>query len=524
MNAVQKFDFRVPSLGACRVPSPVRFSTEYGDSIANYVSDSSRIVMQADLTYHNAQSIEDLGLIERAGPREFIYFNPTHVRAGIVTCGGLCPGLNDVIRAAVRCLWFRYGVRNIMGIRYGYHGLLQESLHAPMELNPQVIESIHRAGGSILGSSRGGGERIADIVDGMERLNMNMLLVIGGDGTQKGALRIAQEVIARGLKIAVVGVPKTIDNDISFVQRSFGFETAVAKATEAVWSAHAEASSALNGIGLVKVMGRQSGFIAAHTAIASHVVDIALVPEVPFTLMGAQGLFGVVHRRLQENGNVVIVVAEGAGQELLSQQAAGAAAAGAAAADVLAADGLAADGLAADVPTAVQNDGVAVGALAAVQKDGVAAGASAAGASAAGASAADGSAADVPTAVQKDASGNAVLADIGAYLQVKIKEYFAQQNVRINLKYINPSYIIRSAIATPADSLYCSRLATNAVHALMAGKTNILISLINNHFVHVPIHLAVSTQNSIDPESSLWRDVIESTGQPLIMNGSDSVV
>ena len=473
MDAVQKFDFRVPSLGECRVPSPVRFSTEYGDCVANYVSDSSRIVMQADLTHYDAQSIEDLGLIERAGPREFVYFNPTHVRAGIVTCGGLCPGLNDVIRAAVRCLWLRYGVRNIVGIRYGYHGLLQESQHAPMELNPQVIESIHRAGGSVLGSSRGGGERTGDIVDGMERLNLNMLLVIGGDGTQKGVLRIAQEVIARGLKIAVVGVPKTIDNDISFVQRSFGFETAVAKATEAVWSAHAEASSALNGIGLVKVMGRQSGFIAAHTAIASHVVDIALVPEVPFALMGEQGLFGVMHRRLQENGSVVVVVAEGAGQELLSQQAAGASAAGASAADV---------------PAAVQKDA---------------------------------SVADASAAVQKDASGNAVLADIGAYLQVKIKEYFAQQNVRINLKYINPSYIIRSAIATPADSLYCSRLATNAVHAAMAGKTNILISLINNHFVHVPIHLAISTQNSIDPESSLWRDVIESTGQPLTMSNTD---
>lgn len=449
MEHAESIDFRVRSLGACRIPSPVSFSTEYGDCIANYVPDSSRIVFQVDMTYKNMDSlsIHDLGLVERAGPREHIYFNPKHVRAGIVTCGGLCPGINDVVRGIVRGLWFRYGVRRVVGIRYGYHGFLPEGKESPMELTPQTIEGIHRAGGSMLGSSRGGGERVVEIVDGIERLNLNMLFVIGGDGTQKGAVAIAQEIEGRGLKISVVGIPKTIDNDLSFVQRSFGFETAVAKATEAVWSAYAEASSAENGIGLVKVMGRDSGFIAAHTAIASHVVDAVLVPEVPFRMDGAKGLLDVVRHRLRENGNAVVVVAEGAGQELLKAQA--------------------------------ESD------------------------------------------QERDASGNSILSDIGGYMERNIKRYFKQENILVNLKYINPSYIIRSAIAAPADSLYCSRLATNAVHAAMAGKTQAMISLVNNHFVHLPIQLAISTRNRIDPESSLWRDVIESTGQPLVMSGVD---
>ncbi len=445
------YDFNISNLGKAAIPSPIPFSTQYGDSIANYVHDDEKIVFQVDLARGRPDSIEGLGLLERAGPREKIYFNPQHVHVAIVTCGGLCPGINDVIRAMVRTLWYRYNCRRISGIRYGYHGFFPESTHAPMELSPAAVAEIHRIGGSILASSRGGGERTGDIVDGIERMNINVLFVIGGDGSQKGALHIAEEIERRGLKIAVVGIPKTIDNDINYIQRTFGFETAVAKATDAVLSAHVEASSVENGIGLVKVMGRDSGFIAAHTAIASHSVHLALVPEVPFDLEGENGIFSVIQQRLQVRGNLVVVVAEGAGQDLLQREAEAASEGGSGAAET-------------------------------------------------------------------DASGNAVLGDIGLFLRKRIPEHFRNHGKKVNLKYINPSYIVRGAVATPGDSIYCSRLATNAVHAAMAGKTKLLISLINNTFVHLPIALAVEQRNKIDPESSLWRDVIEATGQPLRMN------
>ena len=449
-------DFTVSRVGEARVNSPIQYSHVLGDRIANYVSDQNKILFRVALSENESRTctVPELGLLERAGPRDKIYFNPSHVNAGVVTCGGLCPGLNDVIQAIVKCLWHRYGVRRIRGIRFGYRGLLEESTAPLIDLTPHTVEGIHNVGGSILGSSRGSGERTAEIVDGIESLNLNMLFVIGGDGTQKGALMIAKEIMRRKLKIAIIGVPKTIDNDLSFIQKSFGFETAVTKATEAVWGAHAEANSAINGIGLVKVMGRQSGFIAAHTAIASHQVDFVLVPEVPFELEGQNGLFANLKRRLARDGHAVIVVAEGAGQTLLRTQT--------------------------------------------IERR-------------------------ASTSTPKtDASGNYKLADIGEYLHWAIRKWFAHHAIDGVIKYINPSYIIRSAVATPSDSLYCSRLGNNAVHAAMAGRTKTLISLVNNHFVHLPISLAVSTRNQIDPESALWRDVLEATGQPIRMVNSDS--
>ena len=442
---MKKYDFSITNLGAADIPSPLSFSTQYGDCIANYVSDEHKIIFQVDMMHGAYKTVDDLGLLERAGPREKIYFHPPDTHAAIVTCGGLCPGINDVIQALVRALWNRYGCRRISGIRYGYHGLLAENSVDSLELTPSLVAEIHRFGGSILASSRGGGERTAEIVDAIARMGIDMLFVIGGDGTQKGAFHIGEEIERRALKIAVVGIPKTIDNDLSFVQRSFGFETAVAKATDAVLSAHAEASSAKNGIGLVQVMGRESGFIAAHTAIGSHAVDIALVPEVPFELDGDNGLFALVEKRLAEQGNAVIVVAEGAGQELM-----------------------------------IQNT----------------------------------------HRTATDASGNVALGDIGAFMRAAINDHFRAIGTPISLKYINPSYIVRSAVATPADSLYCSRLATHAAHAAMSGKTKLLISVINNHFVHVPIALSIKQRNRIDPEGSLWRDVVDSTDQPLRMTSA----
>jgi 6-phosphofructokinase 1 len=433
-------DFSVPVLGEATIDSPITYSMVHGDAIANYVQDSEHILydIDADPTA-DSKPYSAKQLLQKAGPRRRIFFPPSDAHAGIVTCGGLCPGLNDVIRAITRCLWYRYGVRQISGFRFGYHGLLQENKLPVMDLNPDTVDDIHKIGGTVLGSSRGGGERTSEIVDTIERLDINMLFPIGGDGTQRGALAITDEIERRNLKIAVVGVPKTIDNDLAFIQRSFGFETAVAEATATVASAHTEAHSAINGIGLVKVMGRDSGFIAAHTALASHEVNFVLIPEVPFELEGESGFLEALRRRVERRNHAVVLVAEGAGQELLQTDAG------------------------------------------------------------------------------TDASGNRKLGDIGVYIRDRISQYFREIGITVNLKYIDPSYIIRSAVAAPTDSLYCFRLGNNAAHAAMAGKTRILISQVNNHFVHVPTEMAVSRRNRVDPESSLWRDVIESTHQPLLM-------
>lgn len=378
-------------------------------------------------------------VLQRAGPREKIYFNPSKVHAGVVTCGGLCPGLNDVIRAIVMCLWYHYGVRRISGIRFGLRGLLPAYQLPAMDLSPDVVSEIHHHGGTLLGSSRGGGERISEVVDEIERMNLNMLFVIGGDGSQKGALAISKEAEARGYTLAVVGIPKTIDNDLSYIERSFGFDTAVAAAVRVVSGAHVEAHDAVNGVGIVKLMGRESGFIAAHTALAINDVNFVLIPEVPFDLQGNNGLLAHLKRRLVERNHAVIVVAEGAGQDHLA------------------------------------------------------------------------------AAQERDASGNIRMGDIGVLIRDAAADYFKKENMEVNVKYIDPSYIIRSSAADPGDSLYCARLGTNAVHAAMSGKTRVLVSLVNNHFVHVPIKMATASRNSVDPESSLWRDVVNATGQPALM-------
>ncbi|MBN2181954.1 MAG: ATP-dependent 6-phosphofructokinase [Sedimentisphaerales bacterium] len=437
---MQKFDFTIPAFEERSVQSPVSLSERNDDYIANYVEDNERIIYNIETTRDERSiSFTQTDLIEKAGPREKIYFNPDLVHAGIVTCGGLCPGLNNVIRAIVMCLWYQYGVKRISGIQYGYRGFLEKFSLPVMQLRPEKVRDIHTRGGTILGSSRGYGDFVAEIVDSVEKMNLDMLFTIGGDGTQKGALNISRELEKRNLKIAVVGVPKTIDNDLSFVQKSFGFESAVSEAVKAVAGAHTEAENAINGIGIVKVMGRESGFIAAHTALANNDVNYVLIPEVPFDLDGENGLLRHLEKRLERRHHAVILVAEGAGQELLAASC-----------------------------------GV-------------------------------------------DASGNKKLGDIGIFLKDKISEYFRKKQIEINLKYIDPSYIIRSTPANPNDSIYCARLGTNAVHAAMAGKTEVLISLFNNHFVHIPISLAVSRKNRIDPDRELWCDVVMVTGQPRLM-------
>ncbi len=434
------YDFRIQKLGPCNILSPKPYSTAKVDSTMHYSSDDHYILRSNIAVASNVGSDYDPAwMLEGAGPREKIYFSPSHVNTAIVTCGGLCPGLNDVIRSITRTLWYFYGVKRINGIRYGYRGFRPEFKFVPMNLDPDIVDDIHNLGGTVLGTSRGYGE-VEPIVDALERMNINILFTIGGDGTQRGSLEISQEIEKRGLKIACVGIPKTIDNDIMFVHKSFGFDTAVSKAVEAVSAAHIEAKNAPDGVGLVKVMGRDSGFIAAHTTLSTSDVNFCLVPEVPFSLIGENGLFHSLERRLDRRHHAVILVAEGAGQNLL-------------------------------------ND----------------------------------------SRKSQDASGNRFYGDIGQYLKTEISRFLKSRRGEANIKYIDPSYIIRAAPANPADSYYCARLGANAVHAAMSGRTACIIGQWNNALVHVPIAMATIQRKQVDSTGALWRDVLESTHQPTHM-------
>ena len=425
-------DLEVPSLGKCAVDSPLKLSS--------YTDDGERVLIDISLdAFHKWRGKKiDPPSFEAAGPRAKIYFDPAATKSGIVSCGGLCPGINDVIRGLTMELYHRYHARNILGFRYGYEGLSPRCGHEPLELTPDMVQGIHEQGGTMLGSSRGP-QDIAEMVDTLVRLNISILFCIGGDGTLRGAQQIFREITHRNLKISVVGIPKTIDNDIMWIEKSFGYETAFSAAVQALRSAHVEAEGAYNGIGLVKLMGRQSGFITAGAALANSDANFVLIPEVPFPLEGPGGLFDSLRARLERRHHAVILVAEGAGQELLRKEAAD------------------------------------------------------------------------PGA---DASGNVRLMDIGSFLRDRISAYFKSMNMEITIKYIDPSYMIRSVPSNPSDSIYCSQLARNAVHAAMSGKTGIVVGRWKKVFTHVPIPLVTAGRSRIDPNEHLWRDVIESTGQP----------
>lgn len=419
-------DFTISRLGPCTVPSPM--SSTY------FVEDREHILFHRHLA--KIEEYLKAGVappsFEKAGPREKIYFDPSKLKCGIVTCGGLCPGLNDVIRAIVMSLFHHYGVCSVFGFLYGYEGLSYRYKHTPLELTPQSVARIHEEGGTILGSSRGP-QDVSEMVDTLERMNVGILFVIGGDGTLRGGQALSEEIRKRGLKIAVVGVPKTIDNDISYVERSFGFETAVTEAGGAILSAHTEAKGARNGVGLVKLMGRESGFIAAYASVAYNDVNYCLIPEVPFRL---EGLLHIIEERLQRKGHAVILVGEGAGQDLMQK------------------------------------------------------------------------------AEEKDASGNIRFSDIGMFLRDKINSHFKSLGKDLTLKYIDPSYTIRSVPANAHDSAFCLLLGQNAVHAGMTGRTNMVVGDWGGAFTHVPIPLAVSRRKKIDPDGPVWNTVLASTGQP----------
>jgi 6-phosphofructokinase 1 len=416
-------DLRVPTLGPCRFDSPK------GERRISFTSDSARI------RYHSEVDGDELSF-EQAGPRERLFFDPRETTAAFVTCGGLSPGLNNVIRSGFSELAHNYGVRRVLGLRDGYLGLNPESGRAPIVLTHEFVHHIHELGGTVLSSSRG--PQDPDVMaDFLEERQIDVLFCIGGDGTQRGAHALQQEVQKRGLAKSIVGIPKTIDNDIPFVWMSFGYATALERAEDVLRSAHTEAIGAPNGIGLVKLMGRDAGFIAAGAAVASQDANFVLVPEVAFPLEGEQGFLAVLDRRIADRGHALVVVAQGAGQHLFQSESGA-----------------------------------------------------------------------------RDASGNVRHQDIGLFLRDRITAHFEDRGIPINLKYIDPSYVIRSAPANTWDRILSDRMARSAVHAGMAGKTDVVIGWWNQALIHVPIRTCTAQKRRMVLTSDLWNAVLSTTGQP----------
>ena len=302
------YRFDVDTLGSCGVDSPVR------NRIFRNPGERCALTRDTQALARFAAAGDPPPSFERAGPHARIFHDPAWSRAAILTAGGLCPGLNHVIKGLVEILATEYGIRTIYGIRYGYAGFIPHYGYEPLLLDTDAVDTIHEQGGTMLGSSRGQ-QDVGEIVDTLSRMNINLLFCVGGDGSLRGAHAIAEECRRRRLAISVVGIPKTIDNDLQFVGRSFGFETAVAETTPIIQAAHMEAKGAPNGIGLVKLMGRDSGFIAAYAALANPVVNICLIPELDFEIDGPHGLLAALDRRFDSGkDHAVIVVAEGAGQ------------------------------------------------------------------------------------------------------------------------------------------------------------------------------------------------------------------
>jgi 6-phosphofructokinase 1 len=399
-----------------------------------FVSDDTFVPYQS--IHVNGEPPSNPSCFELAGPRARIFFDPAACGAGIVTCGGLCPGLNNVVRSIVLELYYHYGVRRILGYRYGYHGLNPANGYDPLNLDPDMVSDVHESGGTILGTSRGPQDP-AVIVENLRAAGINILFTIGGDGTQRGAHRIHEAAVAMGHPLSVIGIPKTIDNDILYVTYTFGFDTAVEEAAKVIDSAHSEARGVFNGVGLVKLMGRDSGFIAAGATVASGEVNYCLVPEQRFDLDGPKGFLTLLEGRMRTKRHAVIVVAEGAGQDLIPESGS-----------------------------------------------------------------------------QKDASGNIVHSDIGLFLRDRIRSHFAGLNLPVNVRYIDPSYIIRSKQANTHDAILCDTLARASVHAAMSGKSDILIGDVAGRLLHVPLEMVTAGRKKLEPHGIAWGAVCSSTGQP----------
>jgi len=424
---VEASDSGIMSLGKPHFDCP----KERGHFVSENANGTLVYISKKGFENHREEPV----FFEEAGPRRKIFFDPPKTKVAIVTCGGVCPGTNDVIRSIVMDAHHNYGVAATLGIRYGFRGFIPECRHDVMELTPDSVAHIHEFGGTLLGSSRGP-QSSEEIVDALERMNINILIIVGGVGSMRAADKIMAEIHARGLKIAVICVPKTVDNDVSYVSCAVGFRTAVEKATEAIACAHIEAEGAPYGIGLVKLMGRYSGFIAAEACMGLKHVNLALLPEERFELRGERGFLPALEKRLKDRGHCVVVAAEGAGQHLL------------------------------------------------------------------------------PGTEQTDASGNPILGDICGLLQKEIKSYFKETGLPVTMKYIDPSYIIRSVPANTWDAIYGGFLGQHALNAGMAGKTGLIISNFHDRYVHVPLSLVIRARKRIDPSSHYWWAVRDATGQP----------
>ncbi|KAH0464723.1 hypothetical protein IEQ34_004826 [Dendrobium chrysotoxum] len=311
LQTIPSLSDTIPNLPT--LPNPIDKSPYYHPDPSFYLSACDVILRQIIFDFSSPSSSSPLLAYHRAGPRRFIRFDSDDVRAAIVTCGGLCPGLNTVIRELVVALWDLYGVRQIFGVQSGYRGFYSADM---VELNPRVVDNWHLRGGTALVTSRGGFD-LEKIVGAIEKRGFNQVYCIGGDGTMRGAVKIFNEIQRRKLHVSITGIPKTVDNDIGIIDRSFGFQTAVEIALQAIHAAHVEAESAVNGVGLVKLMGRNTGHIALHATLSSRDVDCCLIPEIDFYLEGKGGLFEFLDQNLKKNGHAVLVVAEGAGQNLI---------------------------------------------------------------------------------------------------------------------------------------------------------------------------------------------------------------
>ena len=376
-----------------------------------------------------------------------MFFNPKKVRAAIVTCGGLCPGLNVVIREIVMTLHFNYEVPEVYGIQWGFKGFYDNPAKNWVKLTPASVKNVHKFGGTMLGSSRGGFNK-DKILDEIHARGVNQVYIIGGDGTHRGINELIKRAMERRMVVSFVGIPKTIDNDIPLIDSSFGFNTACGVAERMIEAAYVEATNAQNGVGLVKLMGRYSGFIARDASLANGNVDITLIPELPFELHGPKGLYESIVNTLRQQGHCLVVVAEGAEEGLINPK---------------------------EKITQVE---------------------------------------------RRDDSNNIIFDDIGKFLKDAIVKYAKENHsMNVTLKYIDPTYAIRSVPASAVDTIMCAKLAQNAVHGAMSGYTGFSVGIVRNSVSYIPIQTLIEAGvNRVSMLERTWQRLMAQNRQKYMIN------
>ncbi len=347
-----------------------------------------------------------------------------------MSCGGLCPGINVVIRELVMALRYNYGVAEIYGIKWGFFGFTKKDCW--VKLNPEDVKEIHLLGGTVLGTSRSGfdGEEISKH---LIKNNVNMVFFIGGDGTHRGIKELSKILKEKKKKIVLVGIPKSIDNDMPIIDKSFGLESAIQESVRTIRAANVEANCNLNGIGLVKLFGRSSGFVAMLSTLAARDVNICLIPEIPFNLYGENGLLDFIFQRIQIKEHCVIVVSDGARFSV---------------------------------------------------KD------------------------------YKTTNGKPV-EDIGIVIKKEIIKKSEELGIEVNLKYMDPTYVVRAVPANEYDCNLCAKLAESAVHCAFAGFTNFSVGMINNKPCMIPLEkMCGKSERKVEFNSDDYLMLLASTGQP----------